>query len=254
MGAMEPKDRVLAETFDGQAEKFELAHLQSDVGALTRLVAFAGFPAGSKILDAGCGPGLVAESFLEAGHLVHGVDLSAEMVRRARERCVRFGTRATFAQGSVLELAAEVPFDAAVSRLVVHHVPDAFAFVMAQVRHVRPGGALVLCDHTTDPDRERARWHNEIERDRDHSHARSLSPGELLDLLVRAGLESIRYSEEWHELDFDEWFDRGTAVLSKADVRSKLLAGSARGFAPSLRPDGGIVIRGCWAMLGGVKH
>ncbi|MBI5508383.1 MAG: methyltransferase domain-containing protein [Deltaproteobacteria bacterium] len=250
---MDPKDRLLADTFDGQAEKFERALLQSDAAALARLVAFAGLSAGSKVFDAGCGPGLVGEAFLEAGHVVHGIDLSAEMVRRARERCARFGERATFEQGSALDLTTAGSFDAAVSRLVVHHTTDPLAFMMAQVQLVRPQGALVLCDHTTDPERARARWHNEIERARDRSHARSLPPGELLELLARAGLESIRYAEEWHDLDFDEWFDRGTPVLPKAEVRVKLLSGSARGFTPSLRPDGGISIRGCWAMLCGVK-
>ncbi len=83
----DPRDRVVAEAFDGQAAKFERAPLQSNAAALGRLVEFARLPPATDVLDAGCGPGLVAEAFLEAGHEVVGVDLSAEMVRRARGRC-----------------------------------------------------------------------------------------------------------------------------------------------------------------------
>ena len=81
---MTDHDRALSRAFDGQAERFERAPVQSDPALLARLVAFAALPAGASVLDAGCGPGLVAEAFLAAGHAVRGVDLSPEMIRRAR--------------------------------------------------------------------------------------------------------------------------------------------------------------------------
>ena len=78
----EEHDRALAEAFDGQAERFEVAPVQSNPAALAHLVEFADLPPQSRILDAGCGPGLVSEAFLKAGHSVFGVDLSAEMIAR----------------------------------------------------------------------------------------------------------------------------------------------------------------------------
>ena len=80
-------DQALARAFDVQAPRFERAPVQSDPAALERLVQFAGFPPGSRILDAGCGPGLVCEALLSAGYRVVGVDLSREMIERARRRC-----------------------------------------------------------------------------------------------------------------------------------------------------------------------
>ena len=77
-------DQALARAFDVQAPRFERAPVQSDPAALERLVRFAGFPPGSRILDAGCGPGLVCEALLSAGYRVVGVDLSREMIERAR--------------------------------------------------------------------------------------------------------------------------------------------------------------------------
>ena len=250
---MDRHDRELEQAFDHQAAQFERAPVQSDPAALSRLVAFAAFPPDARVLDAGCGPGLVAEALLTAGLRVHGVDLSAEMVRRARQRCARFGDRATFEQGSALSLAPGVAFDGAISRLVLHHVPDSREFVRRQVDLVRPGGVVAASDHTGDPEPAAARWHEDIERWRDRTHVRNPTPGEIVDLLAGAGLQSISLIEEQFELDFDEWFDRGTPMRPKAEVRAAVLAGRARGYDPVPRADGGITIRCFRTLARGVK-
>src|SRR3954463_10254306 len=143
---MSTHDAELAQAFDGQAARFERAPVQTDPAALARMVAFAALRADARVLDAGCGPGIVSEAFLSAGHRVHGVDLSPEMVRRARLRCERFGDRARFEQRSVREVEAG-DFDASVSRFVVHHLLDPDGFFRAQVARLRPGAVLVACDH-----------------------------------------------------------------------------------------------------------
>jgi SAM-dependent methyltransferase len=250
---MEDHERALAQAFDGQAAQFEASPVQQDAGALARLVAFANLPPDSRVLDAGSGPGLVSEAFLAAGHRMQGIDLSAEMVRRARERCARFGDRVRFEQGSLFELPAAAPFDAGISRFVLHHAADPLAFLRAHAARIRPGGALVASDHTTDTDAAAARWHQEIERARDRTHTRNLTPGEMIDAFAGAGLVRIAFAEEEFELDFDEWFDRGTPALPKARVRQMVESGRARGFDPVRRPDGGITIRCMRALARGAR-
>ena len=240
-------DAELARAFDGQAARFEKAPLQNDPAALGRLVEFAGLQPDSLVLDAGCGPGIVSEALLAAGHRVAGVDLSTQMLERARARCARFGDRARFVQASVLDAPAG-PFDAAISRFVVHHVVQPLAFLSAQVQRVRPGGAVIVSDHTTDPDPARAEWHQRIERARDRTHTRNLTTGEFADLFARAGLTRIELAEDGFDYDFDEWFDRGTPDLPKAHVRTLSESGTARGFTPRNRPDGGLSI-GCIRVL-----
>jgi SAM-dependent methyltransferase len=252
-GPMDDHDRELQRAFDGQAARFEAAPVQSDPQALARLVAFARLPAGARLIDAGCGPGLVAEAFLQAEFTVHGVDLSAEMLRRARQRCARFGARASFAQGSVFEMRPESPFDAAVSRFVLHHLRDPLAFLRAQATLVRRGGAVIASDHVTDPDGKAAGWHNSIERDRDRTHVASLTAGGLVDALAAAGLVLVELIEEPFELDFDEWFDRGTPAAAKPEVRARILSGRARGFEPVERRDGGITLRCVRVLARGVR-
>src|SRR3712207_1508569 len=84
-----PRHARTAAAFDGQAAAFERAPIQTDPRLLTGLVAFADLPAGTRVLDAGCGPGLVAEAFLSdpRGYRLLGCDLSGEMVARASRRC-----------------------------------------------------------------------------------------------------------------------------------------------------------------------
>lgn len=251
---MADHDQELANAFDGQAARFERAPVQSNPAMLGRLIQAANLPPGGLVLDAGCGPGLVSETLLRAGYRVVGVDLSGEMIDRARKRCADFGERASFEQKSLFDATLAGPFDGAISRFVLHHTPDPMSFVRRQLELLRPGGILVICDHTTDADAARAAWHQEIEIGRDRTHTRNLTPGGMVDLLAAAGLINLRLNEESYVLDFDEWFDRGTQSEDKATARQRLLSGvSARGFRPSLQDDGRVRMEGWIAIVRGVK-
>jgi SAM-dependent methyltransferase len=242
-------DRELSTAFDGQAEQFEKAPVQTDPAALARLVAEADIPTDSLVLDAGCGPGLVSQAFLEAGQRVVGIDLSAEMIARARNRCESFGNRARFERQSLFDPPPIEPFDAAISRYVLHHVIDPRAFLNRQVELIRPGGLVVVSDHVTDPDPAIADEHNELERLRDKTHTRNLSSGEIVNLFGSCRLGSIRLSEEAFTLDFDEWFDRGTPMAPKAEVRDRILnASPARGFRAVQEADGRVTLH-CWRVI-----
>jgi SAM-dependent methyltransferase len=253
---MNEHDRALSTAFDSQAERFERAPVQSDPVALERLARTAGFEAGTRVLDAGCGPGLVSQALLLAGCHVVGVDLSREMIERARKRCERWGDRVAFHRISVFDPALDglAPFDGTISRYVLHHVTDPIGFVTRQAALLRSGGTLVLSDHVTDPDPARASHHQGLECARDQTHTKNLTGGQLVDLLASAGLEQIELVEEAFVLDFDEWFDRGTPQDSKQNVRASLLSGpSVRGFQPMLQQDGSVRIASIRCIVKGVK-
>ena len=137
---------------------------------------------------------------------------------------------------------------------MLHHVVDPLAFIARQASLLRPGGILVVSDHVTDPDPDRAAHHEAIERARDRTHTANLTGGRLVDLLAGVGLDQIELVEETFVLDFDEWFDRGTPQDSKENVRAMLLAGpTIRTFRPTLQPDGSIRIAGIRGLVRGVK-
>jgi 2-polyprenyl-3-methyl-5-hydroxy-6-metoxy-1,4-benzoquinol methylase len=249
-------DRELALKFDAEAPKFEVAPVQSDPVAIARLVGEAGFPPDALVLDAGCGPGLVSAGLLESGSRVVGVDLSGEMIERARRRCAAAGGRARFLQISVFDSALDRfgLFDGALSRYVLHHVLDPAAFLARQVGLVRSGGVLVGSDHVTDPDPQIAAHHGRLEVARDRTHTRNLTGGQLVDLFAAAGLTDIRLLEVSFAQDFDEWFDRGTPGDTREHVRQNLLSGPViRSFRPLVLADGSIRIDGVQAIVRGTK-
>jgi ubiquinone/menaquinone biosynthesis C-methylase UbiE len=95
-----------------------------------------------RILDVGCGTGLMSEKLAASGRHVCGVDLSAAMIRRAQRKS---GPRLDFILGDAEKLPSEnASFDAVVNLISFHHYPNP-ARAAAEFRRVlRPGGRLVL--------------------------------------------------------------------------------------------------------------
>jgi SAM-dependent methyltransferase len=94
-----------------------------------------------RALDAACGTGRHARHLVDRGHEVLGVDLSAEMLRRAAVNV----PEARFAEGDLRDLPGpDGDFDLAVCALALAHLPDVGAGIAELARVLRPGGRLVV--------------------------------------------------------------------------------------------------------------
>jgi SAM-dependent methyltransferase len=99
---------------------------------------------GSRILDAGCGPGRVGAELHRRGHRVVGVDVDPELVAAAAEDYP--GPRWVVADLSELALDEE-PFDLVVmaGNVMVFLAPGTERQVLERLRdHTRPGGRVVI--------------------------------------------------------------------------------------------------------------
>lgn len=98
--------------------------------------------AGKKVVDVGCGGGILAESMAAAGAEVTGIDLSEKPLSVARLHLFESGQKVDYRLISAEALAAESPasFDVVTCMEMLEHVPDPASTVAACAALVKPGG------------------------------------------------------------------------------------------------------------------
>ena len=101
---------------------------------------------GKRVLDVGCGGGLLTEAMAAEGARATGIDLSEQLIDIARLHLLESGLQAEYRVISAETMAAEQPagFDAVTCMEMLEHVPDPQAIVQACFELLKPGGRLFL--------------------------------------------------------------------------------------------------------------
>jgi len=156
---------------------------------------------GKRVVDVGCGGGILSESMARRGANVLGVDLSVKPLKVAQLHAMEAGLAGlAYREVAVEALAAEAPasFDAVTCMEMLEHVPEPASVVQACATLVKPGGwvffstinrnakafmlAIVGAEHVL-----------KMLPKGTHEYARFLRPSELSRFVRDAGLEVLEF-------------------------------------------------------------
>ena len=95
-----------------------------------------------KIIDVGCGGGILAESLAKLGAQVTGIDMGEEPLNVAKLHALEAQVKVDYQKITAEEMAQENPesFDAVTCMEMLEHVPDPSSIVKACAQMVKPGG------------------------------------------------------------------------------------------------------------------
>lgn len=113
----------------------------------------AGLLRGQKVLDVGCGGGILSEGMAARGAEVLGIDMAGAALEVAALHALETGIELEYRQVTVESLAAERPgqFDVVTCLEMLEHVPDPSSVIRACATLVKPGGHVVFSTLNRNP-------------------------------------------------------------------------------------------------------
>ena len=109
--------------------------------------------AGKRVLDVGCGGGILAESMAAMGADVTGIDLAEKSLKVAKLHLLESGNKVDYRLVAAEAMAQDQPghFDAVTCMEMLEHVPDPASIVRACAQLVRPGGHVFFSTINRNP-------------------------------------------------------------------------------------------------------
>jgi 2-polyprenyl-6-hydroxyphenyl methylase / 3-demethylubiquinone-9 3-methyltransferase len=153
--------------------------------------------ADARVLDVGCGGGILAEAMARRGAKVTGIDMAEAPLEVARLHLLESGLEVDYRQVPVEQLADEMPgaFDVVTCMEMLEHVPDPASVVAACARLVRPGGHVFFSTINRNPRSflfaiVGAEYLLRLLPRGTHEYARFIRPSELTRWVRAASLET----------------------------------------------------------------
>ncbi|MEE4191819.1 MAG: bifunctional 2-polyprenyl-6-hydroxyphenol methylase/3-demethylubiquinol 3-O-methyltransferase UbiG [Halieaceae bacterium] len=152
--------------------------------------------AGKRLVDVGCGGGILAESMVQRGATVTGIDMSEAPLEVARIHQLESGVEVDYRQMTAEALAAEAPasYDVVCCLEMLEHVPDPAAVVQACTDLCTPGGDLYFSTINRNPKSYLfaivgAEYVLRLLPRGTHDYSKLIKPAELAEWVRESGLE-----------------------------------------------------------------
>jgi 2-polyprenyl-6-hydroxyphenyl methylase / 3-demethylubiquinone-9 3-methyltransferase len=176
---------------------------------------------GLKVLDVGCGGGILADSMARKGAEVTGIDLSAKALKVAQLHALEASTKGVgYREISAEALAAEQPgaYDVVTCMEMLEHVPDPSSVVRACSTLVKPGGWVFFSTLNRNAQSflfaiVGAEYMLNLLPKGTHEYAKMIRPSELASYCREANLELLHTKGmEYNPLTKRYWLSANTRV------------------------------------------
>jgi 2-polyprenyl-6-hydroxyphenyl methylase / 3-demethylubiquinone-9 3-methyltransferase len=154
--------------------------------------------AGKRVLDVGCGGGILSESMARLGAKVTGIDLSEKPLRVAQLHLLESDVKVDYLKASAEEHAEANPaaYDIVTCMELLEHVPDPASTVAACAKLAKPGGRVFFSTINRNPKAYAlavigAEYLLRLLPRGTHDYARFIKPSELSRWCRAAGLETL---------------------------------------------------------------
>ena len=153
---------------------------------------------GKRVLDIGCGGGILAESMAQSGADTCGIDLSEKALKVAELHALEVGAQLSYRSISAESLAIEEPdsYDVVTCMEMLEHVPDPASVVRACATLCKPGGTLFFSTLNRSPKSYLfaivgAEYVLKLLPKGTHEYSKFIKPSELAAFIRQAKLELL---------------------------------------------------------------
>ncbi len=217
--------KAAQEQFARQSRNYGAGHILADVADVAAALAGISLPGRARVLDVACGAGHTGLHLASLGHTVTLADLAAPMLERVREAAEARGLTVETRQHAAEEFPyADATFDLVTCRIAAHHFSSPESFVRETARVLRPGGWFLLIDGSVpDDEPEAEEWLHQVEKFRDPSHHRLLTPGTWKRLCEASGLDVVSAELQPMKQPDLEWYFEAAATSPENRIRVREL-------------------------------